>query len=82
MEVYVDNMPIKSLEARDHVRDLKEMFDILHQYWMMLNHNKYAFGVSFEKFLGFMVNHRGIEANPIMIKALLETKSPTKVKEI
>ena len=47
------------------------MFEILRKYQMKLNPMKCAFGVSSEKFLGFMVNQRWIEANPKKIKALL-----------
>ena len=49
---------------------------------MKLNPLKYAFGVGSEKFLGFMVNQRGIEANPEKIRALLEISSPKKPKEV
>ena len=70
MEVYVDDMLVKSL------RDLKETFDILCRYKMKLNPSKCAFGVSSGKFLGFMVNHCGIEANPAKIQALLDMQPP------
>ena len=64
MEVYVDDMLVKSLEAPDHVKDLEETFALLRKYKMKLNPNKCAFGVQSGKFLGFIVNRRGIEANP------------------
>ena len=63
MKVYVDDMLVKSLEKDDHVFDLCEMFALLWTYKMKLNPAKCVFGVGSEKFLGFMVNHRGIEAN-------------------
>ena len=63
MEVYVDDMLTKSLNPEDHVKDLRETFDILRKYKMRLNPAKHAFGVSSGKFLGFMVNQRGIEIN-------------------
>lgn len=63
MEVYVDDMLIKSREARNHVEHLSEIFDILKKYQMRLNPLKCIFGVSLGKFLGFMVNQQGIEAN-------------------
>ena len=43
---------------------------------MKLNPSKCAFGVSSRKFLGFMVSHRGIEANPYKIQAILDMKPP------
>ena len=49
---------------------------------MKLNPLKCAFGVGLGKFLGFMVNQRGIEANPRKIKVLLERNSPKKPKEV
>ena len=49
---------------------------------MKLNPNKCAFGVSSGKFLGFMVSHRGIEAKPDKIRAILDMKPPQNVKEV
>ncbi|XP_074356266.1 uncharacterized protein LOC141695965 [Apium graveolens] len=82
IEVYVDDMLVKSKRVEDHVADLTEMFHILRKYRMKLNPQKCVFGVESGKFLGFMVNHRGIEANPAKIKALLDMKSPTSVKQV
>ena len=82
MEVYVDDMLVKSKREVDHVAHLSEMFEILRKYRMKLNPQKYVFGVESGKFLGFMVNHRGIEANPAKIKALLDMKSPATIKQV
>ena len=82
MEVYLDDMLVMSKMARDHVENLKQMFNILRKYQMKLNLLKCFFGVGSGKFLGFMVNPRGIEANPEKIKALLEMSSPKKPKEV
>ncbi|XP_060967074.1 uncharacterized protein LOC133035241 [Cannabis sativa] len=82
MEVYVDDMLVKSQHAEDHVNHLQAMFEILRRYKMRLNPLKCVFGVGSGKFLGFMANQRGIEANPVKIKALVETRSPTKPKEV
>ena len=49
---------------------------------MQLNPSKCAFGVESGKFLGFMVYHKGIEANPEKIQTLVEMRSLTKVKDI
>ena len=64
------------------MKDLEECFNILRQYRMKLNPQKCSFGVSSGKFLGYIVNMRGIEANPEKIQALLNMKSPTKIKEV
>ena len=82
MEVYVDDMLVKSKLVGDHIQDLDQMFKVLHRYQMKLNPLKYAFGVTLGKFLGFMVNQRGIEANLEKILALLEMQSPRKPKEV
>ncbi|KAL5543517.1 hypothetical protein UlMin_007301 [Ulmus minor] len=82
MEVYVDDMLVKSLKTEEHIQNLRETFEILRRYKMKLNPSKCAFGVSSGKFLGFMVNHRGIEANPAKIQALLDMEPPRKIKEV
>ena len=56
MEVYVDDMLVKSKEESTHLDDLKETFTTLRQYQMKLNPSKCAFGVVSGKFLGFMVS--------------------------
>ena len=82
VEVYVVDMLVKSLDKGKHLDDLQETFDTLKQYSMKLNPNKCTFGVSSGKFLGFMVSHRGIEANPEKIKAILDMKPPQSIKEV
>ena len=49
---------------------------------MKLNPAKCAFGVSAGKFLGFIVNNRGIEANPDKIKVVLDMAPPSNIKEV
>ena len=82
MEVYIDDMLVKSLKADEHINNLKKSFEILHKYKMKLNPAKCAFRVTSGKFLGFMVNNSGIKANPAKIQALLDMESPRKVKEV
>ena len=82
VEVYVNDMLVKSQDEEIHLDDLQETFDTLRQYNMKLNPNKCAFGVSSGKFLGFMVSHRGIEANPDKIRAILDMKPSQNVKEV
>ena len=76
VEVYVDDMPVKSQDEKIHLDDLQKTFDTLRQYNMKLNPSKCAVGVSSGKFLGFMVSHRGIEANSDKIQAILDMKRP------
>ena len=82
MEVYIDDMLVKSTAADLHIAHLSEAFQILRNYNMKLNPAKCAFGVSAVKFLGFIVNHSGIEANPDKIKAVLDMPSPSGIKEV
>ena len=82
IEVYVDDMLVKSLDEGKHLDDLQETFNTLKRYNMKLNPNKCAFGVALGKFLGFMVSHRGIEENPKKIKAILDMKPPQSIKEV
>ena len=82
MEVYIDDMLVKSTSAGLHIAHLSEAFQILRNYNMKLNPAKCAFGVSAGKFLGFIVNHRGIEANPDKIKVVLDMPPPSGIKEV
>ena len=68
IEVYIDDMVIKSKEADQHLRDIDECFQVLWHYKMRLNPTKCAFGVSSRQFLGHIVTKRGIEANPTQLE--------------
>ena len=82
VQVYVDDMLVKSRREEDHLKDLRETFDTLRSYNMKLNPGKCAFGVTAGKFLGFMVSQKGIEANPDKIRAIIKMKPPRNVKEV
>ena len=81
MEVYVDDMLVKSKEELAHLDDLRETFATLKQYQMKLNPSKCVFGVVSGKFLGFMVSQKGIEANSEKVHAIINMVSPRTVKE-
>ena len=72
MEVYVDDMLVKSKVSSDHVAYLADTFNILMTYCMKLNPLKCAFSMASRKFLEFMVNQRGIESNPEKIQAVID----------
>ena len=82
MKVYVDDILVKSIDEEKHLDDLQETFDTLRRYNMKLNLSKCAFGVLSGKYLGFMVSHRGIEANPDKIQAILNMEPPRNIKEV
>ena len=81
MDVYVDDILVKSAESLDHTHDLHEVFKTLKQYRMKLNHTKCTFEVSSRKFLGYMVSNRGIEANLEKIQVVLDMQSPKNMKQ-
>ena len=72
IQVYLDNMLVKSIREDDHLDDLKETFDTIRSYNMKLNPSKCSFRVTAGKFLGFMVSQRGIEVNLDKIQAIME----------
>nr|KYP68865.1 Retrovirus-related Pol polyprotein from transposon 297 family [Cajanus cajan] len=82
LEVYVDDMVIKSNTAEDHLKDLRTIFSEIRRHRMRLNPAKCTFGVAGGKFLGFMLSQRGIEANPDKCQAIINMKSPSSVKEV
>ena len=82
VEVYVDDMLVKSLDEERHLDDLQKTFDTLRRHQMKLIPNKCAFGVLSGKFLGFMVSQRGIEVNPDKIQAILDMEPPKNIKEV
>ncbi|XXG59194.1 hypothetical protein AAC387_Pa04g1317 [Persea americana] len=82
VEVYIDDMVVKSKRSQDHLTDLRQIFDILCQFQLKLNASKCAFGVGSGKFLGSLVTRRGIEANPDQITAIQELQCPTSAKQV
>ncbi|KAK1421700.1 hypothetical protein QVD17_24249 [Tagetes erecta] len=82
MEVYIDDMVVKSERKEDHLQDLEVAFNILDKYNMKLNPSKCHFGVKSGKFLGYVVTKRGIEASPEQIKAINNLKSPRNMKDV
>ena len=82
MEVYIDDIVVKSKTRGEHTQHLEETFRLMRMYNMKLNPTKWAFGVSTSKFLGFMVTQKGIEVNADQIKVLLETLVQSSKKEL
>ena len=82
IEIYVDDMVVKSKVAAEHLEDLDDIFDILRRHKLRLNASKCSFDVGSGKFLGYMVTHRGIEVNPDQIKAIHNLKPPRNAKEV
>ena len=74
IEIYVDDMVVKSKMVTEHLKDLSDIFDILRRHKLRLNASKCSFGMGSGKFLGYMVTHRGIKVNPDQIKAINDLK--------
>ena len=82
IEVYIDDMVVKSKVVFEHVGDLRKNFEILRKHKLRLNASKCSFGVRSGKFLGYMVTHQGIEVNPDQIKAISNLQLPRNSKEV
>src|SRR3954464_2794327 len=82
VQVYVDDIVIKTYKAATLLDDLRETFAALNKYKIKLNPKKCAFGVPAGKLLGYMVSARGIEANPEKVQAITRMQEPTNVKGV
>ena len=82
MEVYIDDMLVKSAKAELHIDHLAEAFQVLKSYNMKFNPAKCVFGVSARKFFDFIVNSRGIKENPDKIKVVFDMQPPSNTKEV
>jgi len=76
MEVYADDMIVKSKSDVDHSHDLRQTFDILRAFNMKLNPKKFVLRVWLGKFHGFMIDSHRVEANLDKIQAILDMKLP------
>ncbi|RDX60879.1 hypothetical protein CR513_60944, partial [Mucuna pruriens] len=81
VEVYVDNMVVKSTMATNHYKALERVFQVLRRHQLKLNPKKCSFGVQAGKFLGFMLTKRGIEANLEKCQVIINMRSPWMAKE-
>nr|POF11148.1 retrovirus-related pol polyprotein from transposon opus [Quercus suber] len=77
MEVYIDDMVVKSKEEHGHVADHSDVFKVLRRHKLLLNADKCVFGVNAGKFLGYMITHRGIDVNPDQISTIERLKPPS-----
>ena len=82
IEVYIDDMVVKSKVVSEHVGDLRNIFEILRKHKLRLNASKCSFGLGSSKFLGYIVTHCGIEVNPDQVKAINNLQPPRNPKEV
>jgi ribonuclease HI len=82
VEIYIDDVVIKSLNHDSHLEDLKRTLECTRKHGLKMNPNKCAFGVSVGEFLEFLVHEGGIEVSKKSMKAIDEVVPPTNLKEL
>ncbi|XP_058181220.1 uncharacterized protein LOC131299655 [Rhododendron vialii] len=82
VEVYVDDMIVKSKEREGHYEALRKFFERIRIYKLRLNPQKCTFKVTAGKMLGFLITQRGIEVDPSKIQAIMEIPPPKTEKEV
>jgi hypothetical protein len=78
----VDDVVIKTENSENFIKDLQVVFNSLWGYRWKLNPEKCVFGVLAGQLLGFIVSHRGIEANPEKIEAIMRMEAPRSQKKV
>jgi hypothetical protein len=82
VEAYVDDVVIKNRDSSDLITDLEETFSSLRRFRWKFNPTKCIFGVPLRKLPGFVINNRGIEANPVNISAISDMGAPATIKNV
>jgi hypothetical protein len=82
VEAYIDDVVVKTTKEDQLIADLTETFANLREFQWKLNPTKCVFGVPSGLLLGFMVEHRGIEANPAKVDAICKMSKPSNNKDV
>ena len=82
LEVYIDDVVVKSDANESHIADLRLAFERMRKYGLKMNPLKCAFGVSARRFLGFIIHQHGIEIDPKKIEAIQKVQAPTCKKDM
>jgi uncharacterized protein YehS (DUF1456 family) len=82
VQCYVDDLVVKTRKIEEHIRDLRIVFNRVRKYQLKMNPLKCAFGVTSEKFLGFIIRHRGIEVDQSKIDAIQRMPEPKNLREL
>ena len=82
VECYVDDIAVKSRNKKDHLRDLRTMFDIMRAHQLKMNPTKFFLRVSSGKFLGFIITSKGIHLDLDKVKAIQSMHPPKNLKEV
>ena len=76
LEVYIDDIVVKSAAFDSHLADLRKAFEKMRKYGLKMNPRKCAFGVSAGKFIGFIIHENDIEVDPSRIEAIRKVAAP------
>ena len=82
IEVYIDDMVVKSKVESKHVNDFRNIFGILRKHKLCLNASKCSFGASYGKFLCYMVTYGKIEVDPNQVRAINNLQAPQNPKKV
>ncbi|XP_059669124.1 uncharacterized protein LOC132314258 [Cornus florida] len=82
MEIYIDDVVVKSSAKRQHLEHLKRAFERMRIHKLKMNPLKCAFGVSAGNFLGFLVHKRGIKVDQNKVKAIINARAPANKKQV
>jgi hypothetical protein len=77
VEVYINDIVVKSAEFSSHIADLRKAFDKIRQYDLTMNPREFALGAWAGKFLGFIIHEHGTEIDPDRIKSIRNVGAPT-----
>ena len=78
----MDDILVKLRRQEDHVKVLRKVFERCKPFKLRMNPLKCAFGMSAEKFLGFLVHCKEIDIDPTKVVAIATMKPPTTMKEL
>ncbi|XP_024156391.1 uncharacterized protein LOC112164432 [Rosa chinensis] len=82
LEVYIDDVVVKSQKRGDHIVDLRKVFERMRRHRLKMNPAKCVFGVQAGDFLGFIVHQRGIEVPEDKASAVINASPPRTKKEL
>nr|KYP59556.1 Transposon Ty3-I Gag-Pol polyprotein [Cajanus cajan] len=82
VQVYIDDIIVGSKRKKEHLCHLRLSFERMRKHGLKMNPLKCAFGVTAGEFLGFVIHQKGIEVDRNKTKAIMETRPPSKKKEL
>ena len=80
MEIYINDVMVKSKTVEGHLEDLKKVLERTRRFGLRMNPKKCVFGVTAGQFLGFLVHERGIEIG-LKSQEAVRTMTPLTTKK-